>query len=343
MMNAIQLQAPEQFRMISIDEPGPVAVGEALVQVHRVGICGTDISGYLGKMPFFAYPVIPGHELGVEVLEVGAEVSEVEVGDACSVEPYLNDPNSFSSRRGRTNCCETLEVLGVHTDGGLRPRMVVPARKLHPSKEMSYDQLALVETLAIGCHAIGRGRAVEGEHVLVIGAGPIGLSVIEFAKIAKARITVLDLNETRLQFCREVMGVDHVVSAGEEDLVLGQLEAITDGNLFTLVLDATGSNQSMSKGVEYVGDTGRFVFVGISTQPLTYYHPLLHRREMTLLTSRNALPEEFGKIIQWIESGVIDTRPWMTHRSPFEQLIEDFPAYTRPETGVIKAIVDVSR
>src|SRR3954454_12795824 len=173
-MKAIQLTEPKQFRRIDIadaPQPGP---GEVLVRIHRIGICGTDISGYLGKMPFFSYPRIPGHELGVEVLEVGAGVTNVKPGDRCAVEPYINDPNSYASRRGHPNCCERLEVLGVHRDGGMRPQVVLPARKLHPSKTLAFEQLALVETLAIGCHAVNRGAPRADGSCLIIGAGPIG-------------------------------------------------------------------------------------------------------------------------------------------------------------------------
>ncbi len=341
-MKALVLNAPEQFEYQEIAAPGAVGENEARVRVHRVGVCGTDISGYLGKMPFFNYPVIPGHELGVEVLEVGAGVTEIQPGTPCSVEPYMNNPDSFASRRGRTNCCEELEVLGVHTDGGLRSEIIVPARKLHPGPKLSYDQLALVETLAIGCHAVGRAQAQSEEHMLVIGAGPIGLSVIEFARVAGCRITVLDLNQRRLEFCRETMGVDHVVQAKGDGSELEAFRDITDGNLFTLVADVTGHNGSMAKAFEYVAHTGRLVYVGITTQPIELYQPLIHRREITLLSSRNGLPSEFTRIIQLIEDGVIDTRPWITHRSPFDRLIEDFPSYTRPETGVIKAMVELT-
>src|SRR5437879_7967625 len=156
-MKAIQLEAPKAFRKIDIEEPKSPADAEVLVRVHRIGICGTDISGYLGKMPFFSYPRIPGRELGVEVLEVGPGVANVQPGDRCSVEPYINDPNSYASRRGHPNCCEKLEVLGVHRDGGMRPQFVLPARKLHTSAKLTFEQLALVETLAIGCHAVNRG------------------------------------------------------------------------------------------------------------------------------------------------------------------------------------------
>ena len=341
-MKAIVLEAPRKFSLVERDSSQSLQPDEALVRVRRVGICGTDVAGYLGQMPFFRYPVIPGHELGVEVAAVGEAVQNVRLGDRCSVEPYLNDPQSFASRRGRPNCCDRLEVLGVHTDGGLRPEFVLPARKLHVSAKMTYDQLALVETLAIGCHAIQRGRPQEGEQVLVIGAGPIGLSVVEFARVAKAKITILDMNERRLEFCRKSMGVEQTVLAKGGEADLRELERVTDGNAFPLVLDATGNHRSMSQAVNFVAHTGRLVFVGITTQEVRFSHPLVHRREMTLLASRNALPEDFSRIIRLIEEGAIDTRPWITHRSEFERLIDDFPSYTLPETGVIKAMVEVS-
>ncbi|MBM4076242.1 MAG: zinc-binding alcohol dehydrogenase family protein [Planctomycetes bacterium] len=339
-MKAVQLFEPKQFRLIDIPEPDEPGPGDAVVRVDRVGICGTDISGYLGKMPFYSYPRIPGHELGVEVVAVGAGVTNVKPGDRCSVEPYMNNPNSFASQRGRTNCCEDLQVLGVHTDGGLRPRFKLPARKLHVSKTLSMEQLALVETLAIGCHAVSRCRPEKNENVLVIGAGPIGLSVIEFVKLSGANLIVMDRVSSRLEFCRHTMKVQQTVLAGDgqEETTLRDL---TDGNLPTIVVDATGSSASMSNAINYVGHTGKLVFVGITTDLVSFPHPIMHRREMTLLASRNALPEDFGRIIQLIETGQIDTRPWITHRTGFEELIDRFPSYTKPETGVIKAIVEV--
>jgi threonine dehydrogenase-like Zn-dependent dehydrogenase len=202
-MKAIQLERPHQFRQIDIDEPKRPGPGDVIVRVHRVGICGTDFSGYLGKMPFFSYPRIPGHELGVEVVEVGEGVTNVKAGDRCSVEPYINCQKCYSCERGHTNCCENHQTLGVHCDGGLRPLFTVPARKLHISRKLSYDQLALVETLGIGCHAVYRGNPKPAETILVIGAGPIGLSVVEFAKLSGARTIVMDVNASRLAFVRE--------------------------------------------------------------------------------------------------------------------------------------------
>jgi alcohol dehydrogenase len=340
-MKAILLEKPGRFARVAIDEPGRPGPGEALVRVHRVGICGTDISGYLGKMPFYSYPRIPGHELGVEVLAVGEGVADVRPGDRCSVEPYLNCQTCFACRRGGSNCCENLQVLGVHTDGGLRPQFLVPARKLHPSRALTLEQLALVETLAIGCHAVARGNPQGDEHVLVIGAGPIGLATIEFVKLTGAALTVLDVNEQRLAFCKQTLGVDHTVPFTGDGSELERLKEITAGALAAVVIDATGNAKSMSNALNYVAHTGKLVYVGITTEEVHFPHPLMHRREMTLYASRNALPTDFGRIIRLIEEGRLDTRPWITHRTPFDELIGNFPSYTRPETGVIKAMVEV--
>jgi alcohol dehydrogenase len=340
-MKAIQLQQPGHFEQIGIDEPSKPGPGEVLVRVHRVGICGTDISGYLGKMPFYSYPRIPGHELGVEVVEVGAGVTNLQPGQRCSVEPYLNCQKCFACRRGCGNCCESLQVLGVHTDGGLRPYFLVPARKLHPSSKLTLDQLALVETLGIGCHAVQRGQPQAGEFALVVGAGPIGLAVIEFVKLTGAKIIVLDLNEKRLDFCKKQMGVPHTIRYRGDGSALKELQDITEGSLAPVVFDATGNTKSMCHAFNYVSHTGRLVFVGIVTDEIYFSDPLFHRREMTVFATRNALPDEFRRIIGLIEEGRIDTRPWITHRTPFAELIGNFPSYTKPETGVIKAMVEV--
>jgi alcohol dehydrogenase len=338
-MKALLLEAPKQFDRIEIDPPGDPGPGEARVRVHRIGICGTDISGYLGKMPFFSYPRIPGHELGVEVVSVGAGVTNVKPGDRCSVEPYINDPDSYSSRKGKPNCCEKLQVLGVHRDGGMRTEFLLPARKLHVSTKLAFDQLALVETLAIGCHAVNRADIQPGDSCLVIGAGPIGLATLEFVKLTGVTMIVVDMNEQRLDFCKRAMGVHHTIKVSET--LEQDLRDVTDGHLPDVVIDATGSSASMSNAFGLVAPGGKLVYVGITTDEVKFRHPTFHKVEGTLLCSRNALPADFRRIIGLIEEGTIDTTPWITHRANFDDLPGIFPAYTRPETGVIKAIVEL--
>jgi 2-desacetyl-2-hydroxyethyl bacteriochlorophyllide A dehydrogenase len=341
-VKALQLEKPQSFRFIDIAEPPAPGAGEALLRVHSVGICGTDYGGFLGKMPFYSYPRIPGHELGVEVIAVGDGVINVRPGDRCSVEPYINCQKCSACRRGHTNCCESNQTLGVMCDGGLTGRIILPARKLHPANRLSYEQSALVETLAIGSHAVNRSQIKAGETALVIGAGPIGLSAIEFTKVAGARTIVMDMNEQRLAFVRERMGVPDTIFAKGDGDELKRLAELTGGELAHVVIDATGSNKSMSHALNYCAFAGRLVYVGITQAELTFPHaPALHRRELTILASRNALPGDFSRIIALIESGRIDTRPWITHHAAFADVIEVFPGWLKPETGVIKAVVSL--
>jgi 2-desacetyl-2-hydroxyethyl bacteriochlorophyllide A dehydrogenase len=339
-MKAIQLEKPQSFRPLDLAEPAAPGPGEALLRIHRIGICGTDYGGYLGKMPFYSYPRIPGHELGVEVLAVGEGVANVQPGDHCSVEPYINCQKCYSCRRGLTNCCEQHQTLGVMCDGGMCERMLLPARKLHVSRQLSFEQLALVETLAIGCHAVDRGGVQAGHNVLVIGAGPIGLSAIEFVKVAGATCIVMDISEARLAFCREKMGVPHTIMARGDGSEVKSLDEITGGQRADVVIDATGSNKSMGAALQYCAYGARLVYVGITQQEISFLQaPVLHRREVTIMGSRNALSPDFARIIRLIEDGVINTRPWITHRTKFSDMIAEFPSWLKPETGVIKAVV----
>ena len=343
-MQALQLEKPHAFRIIEIDEPAAPGAGEAVVAVRAVGICGTDYGGFLGKMPFFSYPRIPGHELGVEVVAVGPGVTNVAVGDRCCVEPYINCQQCHSCKRGLTNCCEHHQTLGVHCDGGLRPLFTVPARKLHRSPKLAHEQNALVETLAIGCHAIDRGAPTSAETVLVIGAGPIGLSAVEFAKLSGARVIVIDRVASRLAFVRERMGIADTLLATGGASDLDAVRELTDGRFCEVVVDATGSNASMGQALAYCAFGGRLVFVGITQAEVSFPHaPVMHRRELSILASRNALSRDFTRIIGLIEAGRIDTAPWITHRIPFADTIATFPTLLEPASGVIKAVIEMPK
>lgn len=326
-MTSLTLTAARTFEWTTLPEAPPPQRGEALVAIRAIGICGTDISGYLGKMPFIEFPRILGHELGVEVLAIGPEVTHLTPGDHCSVEPYLNCGQCHACLRGNTNCCETLQVLGVHCDGGMRERMVLPANKLHPCNALDFDQLALVETLAIGCHAVNRAQITPGDDVLIIGAGPIGLTVLEFARAAKAPITVLELNEVRRDFVRAHYPEVNVVAS------------LPDEPVAQVVFDATGNTHSMSGALRFARFTGHVVYVGITKEPLVLDDPLLHRRELSILASRNAVASDFPRILGMIQSGQINTQPWISHRCAFDALPETMPTWLLPESRVIKAVV----
>jgi 2-desacetyl-2-hydroxyethyl bacteriochlorophyllide A dehydrogenase len=341
-MQALVLEQPGSFRYRDVAEPGAPGPGEAVVRVEAVGICGTDYGGFRGTMPYFSYPRIPGHELSVEVVAVGDGVSHVAVGDRCCVEPYLNCQACHSCRRGLTNCCEHNQTLGVHCDGGMQRFSTLPARKLHPSPRLAPAENALVETLAIGCHAINRGQPTAKETVLVIGAGPIGLSAVEFARLAGSRVILMDRAESRLAFAREKLGITETLPASGTPDDEQTLHTLTEGRMAEVVVDATGSHQSMSNALPLCSYGGRLVYVGITQQNLSFSHAaVMHRRELSILASRNALPGDFTRIIGLIEAKQIDTRPWITHRLPFTETAGVFPTLLEPGSGVLKAVVEM--
>ncbi len=342
-MKALELTEPKLWRAVSIPEPSVPGPDEVLVKIQRVGICGTDISGYLGKMPFFSYPRIPGHELGVEVLQAGERVSHVRPGDRCAVEPYINCQTCYSCTRGHTNCCERHLTLGVMCDGGLAERMILPGRKVHPAPALTTDQCALVETLAIGCHAVNRSRSQANETVLIVGAGPIGLSALEFARLSGARVLMADISPQRLAFVQEQMQHADVVQFGDPDANLAAISRLTDGRMADVVIDATGNSHSMQQSLALASFVGRIVYVGITADEIKFFQaPHFHRRELSILASRNAVASDFTRIIQLISEGTIDTRPWITHRVAFDDVPTVFADLIQPAAGMVKGVVTVA-
>ncbi|MFN3489316.1 MAG: zinc-binding alcohol dehydrogenase family protein [Emticicia sp.] len=338
-MKTIILNKPQDFQLISRDFDDTLTENEALLKIHRIGICGTDYHAYRGRQPFFSYPRVLGHELGAEVIALGsgAGANGIKIGDKVSVEPYLNCGVCQPCQNGKMNCCENLKVLGVHIDGGMAEYLKVPVSKLHKSDILQYEQLALVETLGIGSHAVQRADVTKNDIVLVIGAGPIGLSVIQFAKINGAKIAVMDFSKQRLDFANEAIGIDESIIA-TEDFSADDLRKILKGNMPTVVFDATGNAQSMMKAFSYVAFGGKLVYVGLFQGEVTFFDPDFHRREITLLASRNALPADFKHIISKMESGQINTKAWLTHEAAFDDLPTIFETWLDPKSEVIKAM-----
>ena len=337
-MSAIRLEKPGQFTTFpdQISEP---TTGEARVRIRRIGVCGTDIHAFHGRQPFFEYPRILGHELAAEIISLNGE-SELSTGDLVSVEPYLNNPNSPASRLGKTNCCEELQVLGVHCDGGMRPQINVPIEKLLPSTSASADQLALVEMLGIGRHAVGRSHVDQEDSVLVLGAGPIGLSILTFLQLHTSNIVVADLSESRLAFCRDAFDVEKTIQVDPDIDFEQSLRDALGGTLPTVIFDATGSKHSMASTFPLIAHGGRIVLVGLFQGELSFDDPNFHRREISLLASRNATNAELHDVIAQIESGRVDTSPWITHRLPLKDVPKKFGAIVSDAT-LRKAIIDL--
>jgi len=338
-MKSIVLTEPGRFILQQKEYPRLLSQDHVLVKVHKIGVCGTDLHAYTGKQPFFSYPRILGHELAVEVIETGANVTNVKNGDFCCVEPYRNPTIGQAVLRGKSNCGEKLTVLGVHEDGGMQEYFTCFGTYLHPFRKLSLDQMALIEPLAIGRHAVNRAEIKPDDIVLVVGAGPIGLCVTEFAKLTGARVLVMDVNADRLSFCTAQLGIKDVLLAN--DSPLEQLQTYLNGYLPTIVLDATGNKQSMHNAFHFVAAGGTIVFVGLITGDISFSDPFFHKKELTLKGSRAALSKDFREIGQLMEDGIIHPDWMITHRLGFDEIISKFETLTNPENKVIKAIIEL--
>lgn len=310
--------------------------GEALLQINKVGICGTDLHAYAGNQAFFTYPRILGHELASEVLEIGENDRGIKVGDKVVVMPYISDPNSVASRNGKPNCCPNISVLGVHGDGGMQEKITVPVDILLKANNLSNNEMTIVEPLAIGAHALRRAAIRKSEIIAVVGAGPIGIGIMKLAQIAGAKVIAIDINHDRLTYAKEKIGVDYIVEGGVN--AVEEVSKITNGDLCNVVFDASGNKYALEACPDYMSHGGRFVLVGLSKGDLIYSHPKIHAKEMTMMCSRNATREDFEYVISVLNQ--FPTESFITHSVDFTKMIENFDSWLDPKTGVIKATVN---
>lgn len=335
LMDVLVCAAPGELKVERrpTPEPGP---DEVLLRVRRVGICGTDMHIYRGTQPFLSYPRVMGHELSGEVVSA-PEGSGLGQGDLAYVMPYLSCGDCSACAKGKPNCCMNIRVLGVHMDGGLCEYLAVPTGFVRKVEGVGLDEAAMVEFLAIGAHAVRRARIEPGQSVLVVGAGPIGIAATLFAKLAGARVAVLDGRADRLVFCRQHLGADHVVGLSDE--TPAALSGLTNGDFFDVVFDATGSASAMQQGFAYVGHGGTYVLISVVSADITFSDPDFHKREMSLLASRNATLEDFDHVLTAMRNGQVPTKELNTHKVLLQDLPAALAGWMTPSAGVIKAIV----
>ena len=336
-MRAILCSNPRELEIV--ERPIPVRnPGEALVRIRRVGVCGTDMHIYQGNQPYFAYPRVMGHELSGEIAEA-EQGSALKAGDPVYIVPYLHCGHCIACRVGKTNCCTSLKVLGVHIDGGMCEYLAVPETHLFKAEGITLDEAAMVEFLAIGAHAVARAKVSRGERALVVGSGPIGVGVALFAGLNGAEVTVIDSRADRLAFAQKHLAVPHAVLLGEGDT--GQMKALTEGSFYTHVFDCTGSPKAMERGFSLVAHGGTYVLVSIVQGSISFSDPEFHKREMTLLSSRNATLTDFATVMTAMRNGHIPTRAIKTHSAPLWEVGQKMPEWIRPEAGTVKAVLEL--
>lgn len=334
-MKAISCAAPHKLEVVDVAPPA-LKPGWVRVAIRHIGICGTDYHIFEGNFPYFEYPRIIGHELSGVVADANGAAG-LRDGEPVVINPYLNCGECPACREGKTNCCETLKVIGVHADGGMAEEVVLPAGNLYPADGLSLRDAAMVEFLAIGAHAVRRTEVKPGARALVVGSGPIGLGVAFFAKIAGADVTVVDAAPDKIEATRALgfrtFGVDELESDAFKE---------TRRSGFDAVLEATGSIKAMNASIFNVRNGGAYTLVGVIKGDLVWQDSEVHRRELTIRASRNATQEDFAHVMDSIRKGLVPTGKLATHATTIDRVPVDMPVWAHDRTGLIKAIVSMS-
>lgn len=336
-MKALVCDEPGRLSLTSRPEPAR-REGEVKVRIRHVGICGTDFHIFAGKHPFLEYPRVMGHELSGIVEEVG-ETSILKPGEPVYIVPYLSCGHCQACRKGITNACCNIAVLGVHQDGGMTEYLCVPEQNVIPTGQIPLDDAAMIEFLAIGAHGVKRGSIDEKDRVLITGSGPIGMSAIIFAKARGAHVTVMDTREDRLGFALDRLGADEAI-IGNDDAEAA-VRRQTDGEGYDVVIDATGNAIPMQRGFNFLAHGARYVLLSVVRDNITFSDPEFHKREATLFASRNAQADDFAEVVRQMEAGKVPTRALNTHRGRLEEGISLFSEWSQPQAGVIKAILEI--
>lgn len=339
-MKAVQFQKPGEVALIEFP-PADLKPDEVLLRVNYIGICGTDLSTYRGANPLVHYPVIPGHEISAQIAKVGSDVPEhFNVGMLVTANPYTNCGSCPSCKRRRYNACQYNETMGVQRDGAMREYLVIPWKKLLFNEKLNKEQLALVEPLSVGFHAVSRGRVTDIDTVVVLGCGMIGAGAIIRSVVRGANVIAVDIDEHKLAVARK-LGAKYTINARQEALHQA-LQAITAAKGPDVVIEAVGSPATYVSAVEEVAFTGRVVCIGYAKQEVAFTTKLFVQKELDIIGSRNALPEDFTAVMHYMESGKLPVKELITRKVRPEDVAEAMRAWSENPAGVFKLFVDFS-
>ena len=339
-MRQLLIEAPYKLAWREAPVPHPGA-GEALVKVHWVGICGSDMHAFQGHQPFLTYPRILGHEIGVEVVEVAEENDRgLQPGDRATLEPVISCGKCYACLHGHPNACETIQVLGVHADGGLQEYATFPVNRLHKSTVLDYEDLALVEPCCIGAQAVNRGRIGPDDFVVVIGSGTIGTAVMQCARAKGAAVASGDILPWKLELA-EKLGADHIIDMNDVGRAVGAVKDLTNGSGASVAVEAVGLPETIESTVEYVAAGGRVVILGVGDRKVSFHQKVFIAKELDFLGSRNSY-RVFPDVIRLFETGQIRMKPFVSHRFPFDEAISALEFVDKHRPQVSKALIQVS-
>jgi 2-desacetyl-2-hydroxyethyl bacteriochlorophyllide A dehydrogenase len=336
-MNAIVLEAPGQAVSRSVPEPSP-ADDQVLLDVRMVGLCGSDLNSFRGRNPLVTYPRIPGHEVSAIVASLNPAFPQWQPGTPVTLSPYSNCGQCAACLRNRPNACRHNQTLGVQRDGALTERIAVPAARLFRAS-LSLKQLCLVEPLTVGFHAVARGRVTPQDVVAVFGCGGVGLGAVAGAAFRGATVVAVDLDDAKLETARKA-GAHHLVNTAQADLH-ARLAELTEGRGPDVVIEAIGLPQTFRAAVEEAAFAGRVVYIGYAKEPVSYETRLFVQKELDILGSRNALPDDFHSVIRMLETGRFPADHAVTHIVPMREAPAILEEWSREPAHFTKIMIQV--
>ena len=336
-MKAIQITAPEQVQITNLEMP-VLQSGEVLVRIRYVGFCGSDLNTFLGKNPMVKLPVIPGHEVGAEIVAVANDVPSHLPGMAVTLNPYTNCGKCASCRNGRVNACKDNETLGVQRNGSMREFLTIPWQKVIPAAGLSVKECALIEPLSVGFHAVDRGQVTDLDIVMVIGCGMIGIGAIIRSVLRGATVIAVDMDDEKLALVR-TLGVKYTINSKTEN-VHERLQTFTQGFGPDVVIEAVGSPVTYVMAVEEVAFTGRVVCIGYAKSDVTFQTKLFVQKELDIRGSRNALPADFRAVIHYLQQGKCPKETFISKVIQPEEALSALQAWSANPGKVFRILVE---
>lgn len=337
-MKAIQITAPSELKVVEIEKPA-LQPDEVLVKIEYVGFCGSDLNTFLGRNPMVKLPVIPGHEIGAVIEEIGAAVpAGLERGMSVTINPYTNCGKCASCRNGRVNACEHNETFGVQRDGAMCEYKAVPWSKIIPAPTISPRDCALIEPMSVGFHAVARAEVTDIDVVMVIGCGMIGMGAIVRAALRGATVIAVDIDDEKLALAQRV-GAKYAINSKTEN-VHQRLTELAEGLGPDVVIEAVGSPVTYILAVEEVAFTGRVVCIGYAKTEIAFQTKLFVQKEMDIRGSRNALPEDFRAVIRYMEQGTCPKEELITAIAKPEKALKAMQEWAANPGKVFRILVD---
>jgi threonine dehydrogenase-like Zn-dependent dehydrogenase len=338
-MKALIIQKPGEIAVGTTAEPAP-NTGEVLLRVRLLGLCGSDLNTFRGKNPMVSFPRIPGHEIAATVEEVRDSASSLKPGMTVTLSPYTSCGVCASCKRGRFNACRFNQTLGVQRDGGLTDFISVPTSKIFVADGLNLEELCIVEPLTVGFHAVARGRVTDKDSVAILGCGGIGLGAVAASAFRNAQTIAIDVDDAKLRIAREA-GATHTINDRTESLH-EKLQELTGGLGPDVMIEAVGLPETFTAAVEEVAFTGRVVYIGYAKDLITYETRLFVQKELDILGSRNALPEDFDEVIRMLQQHRFPVKSAITRVVPFADAPAAFTDWNNNPAAVSKIMIRVN-